>query len=158
MNTDPFESLRAATSAHIAAWAEQAQEKARRDQELAARIQTLSAQVSSPCGQVHVTTNANGIPTNLQLEDEALRLAPAELAALILRTIQQAGVQVGQRVKELVTEAWGEEHPDARRTSAAVDAFLAGPTPQPEPTKPSGPRRPWDGPQVLRPRERRNHV
>ncbi|WP_107705134.1 YbaB/EbfC family nucleoid-associated protein [Nocardioides allogilvus] len=80
-------------------------------------LSTLYGEAHAAEGRVRVRVNAAGRPTVLTLEPSALALPPSDLAAAILRAVDDATARAGERLAELV----GTLVP-----AADLDAMLAG--------------------------------
>ena len=65
-------------------------------------LATLSAEARTAEGRVHVRVNAAGRPIALTLEPTATSMPAPDLAAAILRAVDDASTQAGQRLATLV--------------------------------------------------------
>lgn len=102
-------------------WLDDLRRETARHLEQIARVQdelsTLYGEAHTAEGRVRVRVNAAGRPTALTLEPSALSLPPSDLAAAILRAVDDATARAGERLAELV----GTLVP-----AADLDAMLAG--------------------------------
>jgi hypothetical protein len=80
-------------------------------------LSSLYAEAHTAEGRVRVRVNAAGRPTTLTLEPGAMSLPAPDLAAAILRAVDDAAAEAGERLAALV----GSLVP-----SAELDAMLAG--------------------------------
>lgn len=110
-------------------WVAQLQRDAaqRIDQVIAAQeaMSRVRGEARSPRGEVIAASGPTGAPTSLELSEAALELRPAELAAMIVSTQQQAAAVAARRAAEVLAPIVGSEQADAmlsaRLTPAKVD-------------------------------------
>ncbi len=87
----------------------QAQETARRAEQVRDRFEQVRGQAASPRGEVRVTVETTGRITALDLHEDALRLDPRDLSALILETVGAAQRQAATESIALVEGTFGAE-------------------------------------------------
>lgn len=85
----------------------QAQETARRAEQVREEFEQVRGTAASPRGEVRVTVETTGRITALDLHEDALRLGPRDLSALILQTVGVAQRQAATESIALVEGAFG---------------------------------------------------
>lgn len=107
-------------------WLDDIRDEAAARLALIARVQdelsTLSAEALACEGRVRVRVNAAGRPTALTLEPGATSVPAAELAAAILRAIDDASSRAGERLAVLVGSLLSPAELDAMLTGQPTDA------------------------------------
>jgi DNA-binding protein YbaB len=105
-------------------WLQRVQaESAARLEQVAAMQEELGRVIGrarSQQGEVKVAVNPAGAPLELDLSPSAMNLAPEELSAMILTTLQQAAAEAAERVRAVVAPVM---------EGADVDALLHGQVP-----------------------------
>ncbi|MGM1060299.1 YbaB/EbfC family nucleoid-associated protein [Saccharothrix sp. Mg75] len=66
-------------------------------------LAAVSGVATSPDGSVTAVVGAQGALTDLELTDDAYRMRPAQLARLVLRTVQEAGVRAAERTYQALS-------------------------------------------------------
>ena len=108
-------------SPHTEPWLDELYQQTARHLEQVSRLQDdlsiLYAEAQTAEGRVRVRVNAAGRPTALTLEPTAMSLPAPDLAAAVLRAVDDAAARAGERLAALV----GSLVP-----SAELDAMLTG--------------------------------
>ena len=86
----------------------QARERAERAAEVKASIDQVRGRARSARGEVQAEVDATGRLRDLVLDQSAMALRPTELAALVLRTVVDAGRDAGRRAVAVADDAFGE--------------------------------------------------
>jgi len=81
---------------------EQAADRLARISQVQDELSTLYAEARTAEGRVHMRVNAAGRPIALTLEPTATSMPAPDLAAAILRAVDDASTQAGQRLATLV--------------------------------------------------------
>ena len=106
---------------HTEPWLDELHQQTARHLERVSQLQddlsTLYAEAHTAEGRVRVRVNAAGRPTALTLEPTAMSLPAPDLAAAVLRAVDDAAARAGERLAALV----GSLVP-----SAELDAMLTG--------------------------------
>lgn len=114
----------------LADWRRRIQRQTESTLELSRRMRQVDATAQSPHGDVTVTVDHAGGLSDLTLTDEAMRLAPDELAHLILATARQAQTHLAEDMTELVRSVYGA---DSATTSFIADTYAEQfPAPPPD--------------------------
>lgn len=87
----------------------QAQETARRAEQVREQFEQVRGRAASPRGEVRVTVETTGRITALDLHEDALRLDPRDLSALILETVAAAQRQAANESLALVEGTFGAQ-------------------------------------------------
>lgn len=98
-----------ATAARIERQIADAQETARRAELMKVEYEAIRGHAASPRGEVEVTVETSGRLTALRLADDALRLEPEALSALILSTAALAQQEAAAQSLTLVSDTFGED-------------------------------------------------
>jgi DNA-binding protein YbaB len=94
-------------------WERNATEKAARFQEMARQVEQVSITESVAGGAVRVTVGHNGLPTDIAMTEQVLRMAPDEIAANVMAGIRKAQSRYPERLGEILAETVGTEDPAA---------------------------------------------
>ncbi|MEV0895566.1 YbaB/EbfC family nucleoid-associated protein [Actinoplanes sp. NPDC049802] len=116
----------------LADWQWRVQRQTEATHDLSRRMQQVSGSAESRDGDVVVTVDHAGGLSSLTLTDEAMRLAPQELAQLIMATSRRAQARLSEEMGELVKGMFGS---DSDTTS-----FITGTYADQFPAQPSDPR------------------
>ncbi|MGA6167436.1 YbaB/EbfC family nucleoid-associated protein [Amycolatopsis magusensis] len=120
----------AEVEARIDQWAQGFADKAQRYQAAQAQVEQIRTSASSPDGTVRVTVRADGSVTDLQFSERIRQIAPSELSAMVLRTMQTAQSQVVGQVGETMQAELGDED---QQTRSLMMEELRSRFPEPEP-------------------------
>ena len=85
-------------------------------------LTTLYAEARTADGRVNVRVNAAGRPTALRLEPTAMSMPAPDLAAAILRAVDDAAIQAGSRIAALVGTLVPPDELDAMLTGRPTEA------------------------------------
>lgn len=85
-------------------------------------LTTLYGEAHTCEGRIHVRVNAAGRPTALTLDPRALSLPAPDLAAAILRAVDEAATRAGERLTSLVGHLLPADELDAMRTGVPTEA------------------------------------
>jgi DNA-binding protein YbaB len=98
-------------SAHeqIARWREHVDRMAGDTQAMSDRLQQARVSATDSDGLVEVTIDSTGRLVDLRLRERVRNAAPDVLAATIMRTVAAAAGQMGERVRQIVTETMGSD-------------------------------------------------
>jgi DNA-binding protein YbaB len=99
-----------------------------------AELESLTVAGSSPDGRVSVTVTADGVLTDLRLDERLAGMRPAELAALVLTTYLSVQRDAAARATELAVTAQGEDRYLHRRMQWRKE-LAPQPAPQPAPRR-----------------------
>ncbi|GGN97025.1 hypothetical protein GCM10010112_88860 [Actinoplanes lobatus] len=113
----------------LADWQWRVQRQTETTHELSRRMQQVSASAESRDGGVAVTVDHAGGLSGLTLTDDAMRLAPDELARLIMATARRAQARLSDEMAELVKGIFGSD--------SATTSFIAGTYADQFPAQPS---------------------
>ncbi|GGN17712.1 broad specificity phosphatase PhoE [Actinoplanes campanulatus] len=102
----------------LADWQWRVQRQTETTQELSRRMQQVTASAESRDGDVAVTVDHAGGLSGLTLTDEAMRLAPDDLARLIMATSRRAQSRLSDEMADLVKGMFGAD--------SATTSFVAG--------------------------------
>jgi DNA-binding protein YbaB len=106
--------------ARIDAWVESAQQRATQAQQVRQDLESRRTRAESRDGLVGVAVNAQGVPTELDIDDRAMNRPGPELAATVLATMRDAQQRMTADVRAVATSRFGEGSSDA---DAIVDAY-----------------------------------
>ena len=95
-------------------WERDATEKAARFQEMARQVEQVSITESVAGGAVRVTVGHNGLPTDIAMTEQVLRMTPDEIAANVMAGIRKAQSRYPERLGEILAETVGTEDPAAQ--------------------------------------------
>lgn len=84
-----------------------ARERAARASEVRASIDRVRGRARSAHDELSVEVDVTGRLRDLRLEEAAMRLSAADLAALVLRTVADAGADAGRRAVAIADDAYG---------------------------------------------------
>ncbi len=114
---------------HPEPWLDDLYEQTARHLEQVSQLQdelsTLYAEAHTAEGRVHVRVNAAGRPTALTLEPTATSMPAPDLAAAILRAVDEAAGQAASRLATLLGELVPSAELDAMLTGRPTDADRA---------------------------------
>jgi YbaB/EbfC DNA-binding family protein len=102
-------------------WERNATEKAARFQAMAGRVEQVSITESVADGAIRVTVGHNGLPTDLAMTEQVLRMKPDEIAANVMAGIRKAQSRYPERLAEILAETVGTEDPAARHILATAE-------------------------------------
>jgi DNA-binding protein YbaB len=94
-------------------WERNATEKAARFQEMARQVEQVSITESVAEGAVRVTVGHNGLPTDIAMTEQVLRMTPDEIAANVMAGIRKAQSRYPERLGEILADTVGAEDPAA---------------------------------------------
>jgi DNA-binding protein YbaB len=94
-------------------WERNATEKAARFQEMASQVEQVSITESVADGAVRVTVGHNGLPTDIAMTEQVLRMTPDEIAANVMAGIRKAQSRYPERLGEILADTVGTEDPAA---------------------------------------------
>ena len=84
-------------------------------------LQSIAESATSPDGLVTATVDAAGTLAGLSIADDAYRLRPAELAAVILRTTRSATAKAGERARQALAPVLPADTDPAALLSGRAD-------------------------------------
>lgn len=90
-----------------------------RGEALAAAFAATGSTVRSPDGSVTVTVEANGSLSSIEFGNRACGLGPANLGALVMKTVREAQRKTAGKIAETYTEINGED-----QAASLVRTFL----------------------------------
>lgn len=102
-------------------WERNATEKAARFQEMARQVEQVSITESVAGGAVRVTVGNNGLPTDIAMTEQVLRMAPEEIAANVMAGIRKAQSRYPERLAEILAETVGTEDPAAQHIMVTAE-------------------------------------
>jgi DNA-binding protein YbaB len=85
-------------------------------------LTTLYGEARTSDGRVHVRVNAAGRPTALRLEPTAMSMPAPDLAAAILRAVDDAAAEASSRIADLVGTLVPADELDAMLTGRPTEA------------------------------------
>ncbi|WP_027341972.1 YbaB/EbfC family nucleoid-associated protein [Hamadaea tsunoensis] len=106
-------------------WAARAAERAQQAQDMATRLQDLSVKATSRDGNVTVSVDNAGVPTDIRLDPEVERWPAQRIAEAVLATMRAAQAQLRKQVREVAAETIGADSEAGRHVLASYDRFSA---------------------------------
>ncbi len=151
---DPEAELSAIESM-VTDWEQRGQERLARVKEVTDQVAGLSATATE--GAVTVTVGANGLPTDIRIDESAKDRPMAELSTSIMATLRKAQAQIPKLMEEVAKQAgMAGDSVVSHLLSTAEQSF---PDPEPEPGQAAPPRASddeyFDAMQMLRDEEDR---
>ncbi len=122
-------------------WERDATEKAARFQEMARQVEQVSITESVAGGAVRVTVGHNGLPTDIAMTEQVLRMTPDEIAANVMAGIRKAQSRYPERLGEILAETVGTEDPAAQHILVTAERNFPPVADEEEPPAPVEPPR-----------------
>lgn len=121
-------------------WERNATQKAERFQEMARQVEQVSITESVADGAVRVTVGHNGLPTDIAMTDQVLRMTPDEIAANVMAGIRKAQSRYPERLAEILADTVGTEDPAAQHIMVTAEQNFPPVEPDDEPAEDPRPR------------------
>jgi DNA-binding protein YbaB len=116
-------------------WERDAAQKAQRYQQMQQQVEQISITGAAAKGAVRVTVGANGIPTGVAMTDGVRKMSPDEIAAAVLKAMQQAQSRYPERIQEIVAATVGDDDTSRHIVATAQANFPAPPDEEEEPAR-----------------------
>lgn len=116
-----------------AEWQRKIADNAQRCADLQARVAAIAVTETSPDGMVRVTVSANGVLTDLVLNDRRQFVPLAQVGALIMNCVRRAQAKIPDLVHQAMQQTVGVADPGAQLILADARAKFPPPPPGPPP-------------------------
>jgi DNA-binding protein YbaB len=102
-------------------WERDATQKAERFQEMARQVEQVTITESVAGGAVRVTVGHNGLPTDIAMTEQVLRMTPDQIAANVMAGIRKAQSRYPERLAEILADTVGTEDPAAQHIMVTAE-------------------------------------
>jgi DNA-binding protein YbaB len=125
-------------------WGRNAGQKAARFQRMAVQVEQVSITESVAGGAVRVTVGHNGIPTDVSMTEQVLRMRPEEIASSVMAAVRKAQSRYPERLAGILADTVGEEDPASRYLMATAEENFPPVDESEESEEPDGERLTFD--------------
>jgi DNA-binding protein YbaB len=125
-------------------WGRNAGQKAARFQRMAVQVEQVSITESVAGGAVRVTVGHNGIPTDVSMTEQVLRMRPEEIASSVMAAVRKAQSRYPEQLAEILADTVGEDDPASRYLMATAEENFPPVDESEEPEEPDGERLTFD--------------